>query len=392
MPAAGESLLPHMQSALDDGSFVKLVLSKYRGDEADLNRVDIRLVELRGEPHLAFVYKYATRDTTKNRPVAEGVLRVGDLLGTDFRAGYLFTGDSEVEVLYNRKGKGRVFQRQGEIRAIPSREHNRAKTRLLDPATPFLCELGVTDNRGRVLPSMSDKWRQINRFLEVFANAFDRSPLVARERIRVVDFGAGKGYLTFAIHHYLRTVRGLDAEVTGVELRPHLVAFCNGVVKALGLTGLKMSEGDVEHYSLAQIDILIALHACDTATDLALFSGLQAGAQMLLASPCCHKQIRPQLKVPEVLHPVLRHGIHLEREAEMLTDALRALLLEEVGYQVQVMEFISAEHTDKNKLLLATRRETPAPRNAIRTRIDSLKDFYGITEHHLEMLLRSRPV
>ncbi len=387
MGTAGESLLPYLHTALDDGVLVKLVLSKYRGEERELKRIDIRLVELRGERHLTFVYKYATQDTTKNLAVEAGVARVAKLLGSEFRAAHLFTKEAELEVLYNRKGKGRVFHRKGQIREVPSTDHNRAKQRLLDPAAPFLWELGVTGKAGIVLPSKSDKWRQINRFLEIFVAAFDRSALATEKRIRVVDFGAGKGYLTFAIHHYLRNVRGVEAEVTGVELRSELVEFCNRVVKRQSLAGLKMSAGDVEHFPLGETDILIALHACDTATDLALYSGLRAGAKMLLASPCCHKQIRPQMKLPEVLQPVLRHGIHLEKEAEMVTDALRVLLLEEAGFKAQIMEFVAAEHTDKNKLLLATRRMTSVPTKPIRAQIDALKLFYGVTEHALERML-----
>ena len=206
--------------------------------------------------------------------------------------------------------------------------------------------------------------------------------------MRVVDFGAGKGYLTFAIHHYLLDSADVDAQVTGVELRPHLVALCNKVAGRLHCEGLRFVEGDVHSFPDLEADILVALHACDTATDVALYSGIRAGAKVLLASPCCHKQIRPQIRIPEVLSPVLRHGIHLEREAEMVTDSLRALLLEEAGYKVQVMEFISSEHTDKNKLLVATKRTGRLNPSGPRTRIDGLKDFYGITEHHLETLLR----
>lgn len=389
MAVSGESLIPHLQAALDAGSFVNLVLSKYRGPEKDLARVDVRLVKLRGEGHLALVYKYATRDITRNLPIAEGIARLGELLGDEFKAGYLFTTEVEVEVLYNRKGKGRTFQREGQKREAPPTEHNRGKVRMLDSTLPFLWELGITDRTGKVLPTMSDKWRQVNHFLEIFASAFERSGLAEVERVRVVDFGAGKGYLTFAIHHYLRTIRGVEAEVIGVELRKELVDFCNRVVKRQGLSGLHMSEGDVEHFPLGETDVLIALHACDTATDLALYSGLRAGAQMLLASPCCHKQIRPQMQLPEVLRPVLRHGIHLEREAEMVTDSLRALLLEESGFRVQVMEFVAAEHTDKNKLLLATKRAKAGPTRPIRGQIDALKSFYGIVEHRLETLLES---
>jgi hypothetical protein len=382
-----QSLLPHIEAAIADGSFVKLVLSKYRGQEATIKRIDVRLVDVQGQPHLSFVTKHATNDVTENRPVDAGLRAVDALLGNDFRAGYLFGADREIEVLFNRKGVGRIFVRKGQSRAVPHREHNRKKNHLLTPDAPFLLELGVIDKSGRVKPTMAPKWRQINRYLELFDAAFAKSALAAKGSLHVVDFGAGKGYLTFALYHHLRHNLGLDATVTGVELRGHLVASGNDVARRLGFSGLTMSEGDVNHFPLPATDVLVALHACDTATDLALFSGLRAGAGMLLASPCCHKELRSQITIPDVLQPVLRYGIQLEREAEMVTDSLRALLLEEQGYKVQLMEFVAPEHTDKNKLLVATRRPAPMERTPIRRQIDTLKAFYGISQQRLDSLL-----
>ena len=384
-----DSLLPHVRASLERSDFVRLVLSKYRGKEPELRRADVRLIELGGKPHLSFVFHYETKDVTKNHTVRYGLERLDSLLGSEFREGHLFTRDEEFEAQYSRKGKVRIGRRKAAApREAGSKEHNRAKERLLEPSAPFLCELGVTTKGGKVLPSMSDKWKQINRFLEIVVPALRAVPRQAVDPVRVVDFGAGKGYLTFAIHHYLLDSADVDAQVTGVELRPHLVALCNKVAGRLHCEGLRFVEGDVHSFPDLEADILVALHACDTATDVALYSGIRAGAKVLLASPCCHKQIRPQIRIPEVLSPVLRHGIHLEREAEMVTDSLRALLLEEAGYKVQVMEFISSEHTDKNKLLVATKRTGRLNPSGPRTRIDGLKDFYGITEHHLETLLR----
>ncbi len=385
--AEGDSLLSHLRRALDDGIFVKLVLSKYRGEEPDLKRIAGRLVVLRDQPHLAFVSHYATRDITRNAPLPEALEEVGRLLGTTFRSIHLLTTDEEIAAEYSRKGRCRIQRRKGPPREVPDTAHNRAKRRLIEPGRPFLQDLGITDARGRILPSMSHKWKQINRFLELFDKALDGIGAEAGQPVRVVDFGAGKGYLTFAVHDYLRQVLGVDAQVTGVELRPELVAFCNGVAQRRNCAGLVMHQGDVEHFPVPETDVLIALHACDTATDLALFTGIRAGAKVLMASPCCHKEVRPQMAAPEVLRPMLRFGIHLEREAEMVTDTLRALLLERSGYRVQVIEFISSEHTDKNKMLLATKRPSPPPRDAVQPRIDALKAFYGIREQRLETLL-----
>jgi SAM-dependent methyltransferase len=385
MPA---SLVPHVRAALDGGDFVRLVLSKYRGKEPELQRADVRLIEVGNRPHLSFVFHYETRDVTTNLLVRDGLVRLDELLGREFKAGNLFTRDEEVEAQYSRKGRLRITRRRATIsREAGKAEHNRTKERLLDSSVRFLRELGVAGASGRVLPSMSDKWKQINRFLEILVGALSKVTLQPGKPMHVVDFGAGKGYLTFAVHHYLSRTAETEARVTGVELRPHLVAFCCDVATRLQLDGLKFVEGDIHSFPDLETDILIALHACDTATDIALYSGIRAGARVLLASPCCHKQLRPQMVIPEVLSPLLRYGLHLEREAEMVTDTLRALLLEEAGYRVQIMEFISSEHTDKNKLLVATRRTGRFDPAIYRKRIDALKDFYGITEHHLETLL-----
>ncbi len=174
-----------------------------------------------------------------------------------------------------------------------------------------------------------------------------------------MDFGAGKGYLTFALHDHLRHTLGLAADVTGVELRDDMVRLCSDAAQRLGLAGLAFEQGDVQSRAPEAIDVMIALHACDTATDHAIHAGIRAGAAVIVCSPCCHKEIRPQMKAPALLRPMLQHGIHLGQEAEMVTDSLRALLLESQGYATQVFEFVALEHTSKNKMILATLRAMP---------------------------------
>jgi SAM-dependent methyltransferase len=205
--------------------------------------------------------------------------------------------------------------------------------------------------------------------------------------VRVLDFGAGKGYLTFAVHDHLQQHLQRRPEVVGVELRGDLVALCNGIVQRLGLDGLRFDEGDIARRAPQPIDVMIALHACDTATDLAIHQGVRGGASIILCSPCCHKQIRPQLLSPHPLRPILQHGVHLGQEAEMLTDGLRALLLEASGYDTQVFEFISLEHTNKNKMILAVKRASPKPADEVLEQIREIKRFYGIREQALETLL-----
>jgi SAM-dependent methyltransferase len=226
---------------------------------------------------------------------------------------------------------------------------------------PFLQALGVTDQRRQLIPSMSRKWKQINRFLEVFEAAWHSSSLASPARpVRVVDFGSGKGYLTFALHDYLRNTLRIAVQTTGVELRADLLKTCNDAAAALGVEGLSFEQGDIANRGTTApaFDVMIALHACDTATDEAIHHGIRAGAAIIMCAPCCHKQLRPQLLAPHPLRPIMQHGVHLGQEAEMLTDGLRALLLDAHGYDAKVFEFISLEHTSKNKMILAG--EAPA--------------------------------
>ena len=243
---------------------------------------------------------------------------------------------------------------------------------------------------------MGDKFRQIERFVDLLSSAFRETTLPARasmpdsKPITLCDMGAGKGYLTFAAADFFERVANVPASVTGVETRPDLVDLCNQVAEECGFTDFRFVQSTIAAFQLPPLDILVALHACDTATDDALAAGIAAGAEIILAAPCCQKEIRPQITASGPLYDVLRHGIFAERHAEMATDALRALLLEWAGYRVRVTEFVAAEHTAKNIMLIATKRSTPLLEGAQREigqRITELKTFYGIQHHRLEQLL-----
>ncbi|MES2958049.1 MAG: SAM-dependent methyltransferase [Pseudomonadota bacterium] len=385
--AAVERFFARLDDHLARGSLAKLVLAKYHGTEPDLVRLAVRPLLLRGEPHLSFVYSHSTRDVTHNQPVAEGVATLRALVGPAFRHAHLLAAGEDLELRFTKRGKASLHQ-QSNARDAPSPQgHDREKQRPLNLTTPFLAALGVTTPAGDLVPVMARKFKQINKFVEVLDHALETSPLKAQAAIRVADFGSGKGYLTFAVHHHLRHTLGREAEVAGVELRPDLVELCNKAATRLGLTGLHFERGDVRERPAAPLDIMIALHACDTATDHAIHLGIRSNASLIVCSPCCHKQIRPQLKSPAVMAPMLQHGIHLGQEAEMLTDSLRALLLQAHGYDTQVFEFVSLEHTSKNKMILAVKRAQPLPAEPVLAQIRAIKDFYAVREHCLETLL-----
>ncbi len=384
-----EQFLGLLSKSIELDTFVKLVLAKYHGPEPDLLRVIARRLTVRGEPCLSFVYRYKTRDITKNVEVAEAIAAIAQVLGNAFENAHLLTTSQDIQLAVSRKGKYSLRTGRAEVTAAPSPEHDREKLRFLELDRPFLTALGITDQAHRLIPAMSKKWKQINKFIEVLDHAFASSGLKDTKEARVVDFGSGKGYLTFAVHDYLTNTLGIEARVTGVELREDLVQTCTVAVDRSAIIGLTFEHGDIRSHAAEPIDIMIALHACDTATDYAIHAGVRSGASIILCAPCCHKEIRLQMQSPSLLRPLLQHGIHLGQEAEMVTDGLRALLLESQGYEAKIFEFVSLEHTSKNKMILAVKRDHAAGSGAAKAQIRDIKAFYGIREQSLESLLRA---
>ena len=383
------SFVALLEHALAAGALVKLVLGKPRVAAGDLVRVSARPVVLKSEAHVSFVHTHKTRDITKNLPVGDAVRRVRELIETAFSHAHLFTTTEEVQLMISKKGRQTLMRGKAST-AVALSTHDREKHRFLDLDRAFLTELGVTNAQHQLVPAMARKWKQINKFIEVLDNALENSALKSPAKIDVVDFGSGKGYLTFAMHDYLRHTLGLPARVAGVELRQDMVDLCNGAAQRLALEGLRFEQGDVRSRAPEPIDIMIALHACDTATDHAIHTGIRAGASIIMCSPCCHKELRPQLLSPHPLRPILKHGVHQAQEAEMLTDGLRALMLDACGYDTQVFEFIALEHTHKNKMILAVKRQAATDAMEAWRQVAEIKSFYGVREHCLETLLKQR--
>lgn len=387
-PDARAQFLALLATSLHQHTFIKLVLARHVGAEVDLQRVTAKPLTIKGQASLSFVYRYKTRDITRNLALDEALTLIGELLPASFRNAHLLSLNDEVQLEFTKKGKPMLHRNAvQQAREVVTGEHDREKKRYLELSRPFLHDLGVTDKQQALIPAMSRKWKQINKFIEVFSHALSSAPLAADQSVRVADFGSGKGYLTFAIHDYLRNTLQREAQVTGVELRPDMVELCNAAAARLEHPGLRFECGDVRSVVPSAIEVMIALHACDIATDYAIHTGIRCGAAIIMCSPCCHKQIRPQMHSPGLLKPMLQYGLHLGQQAEMLTDSLRALYLEACGYETKVFEFISLEHTNKNKMILATRRREPVAAQALLEKIQALKAFYGVKEHCLETLL-----
>ena len=407
-PSARDRFLALLRTAVSDGTLEKLTLGKHRGTDATLHNLFIRPVTLKAGPQLCFVWRHATCDITKNLPPARALAQIESLLGPTFLDGHLFTASQTAQLECEPDGRARLAVKKVATapRAAAADGHDRKKTHLIPADSPWLRALGVTNDRGQPRAEMAAKFRQIQKYTELLSDLLDEAGLLAdsapssHERepldspaalslsngrvddrpLRIVDMGCGKGYLTFAI----ATLPGAKADVLGVEIRPELVAPCNDLARTQGLAQLRFAAGSIADTPLEGADVVIALHACDTATDDALARGLAAGASLLVVAPCCQKELRPQLTAPPVLADALRHGIFQERQAEFVTDALRAQLLEWAGYRTKVFEFISTEHTPKN-LMLAAIKSGPrgAADDALAQRIRDFAHFYGIRTQRL---------
>lgn len=385
-----QRFIAKLAASLEDGTFVKLTLSKPRPEADTLKNVYGRTVELKSGPALSLVHRHATRDLTQNHPFKEGVREIEALLSAKFECANLFTTGGDWQLRCRPDGEGKLQASRPAFQAAPDPSHDRAKKSAFGANPPaFLQALGVTGPDGTSRPGMSDKLRQIERFVELFWHLLDDSPLKEKQSIRVLDAGSGKGYLTFAIHHAL-TARGIAAEVIGVEIREDMATLTNRIARECQCEGLSFIQGTIGSMPQEPLDILVALHACDTATDDALFHGISSGVQLLVVAPCCHQEVRPQIESPAVLRSMLKHGILLEREAEILTDSMRALLLEIHGFRANVFEFVSLEHTGRNVMIAAHRRSQDRDVALLQAEFDELARFFGVREQRLAKLLAGR--
>lgn len=375
--------------SLQDNSFVKISLGNYKGTEEQLKNIYIKRVLIKKEEKLSFTYRYKTRDIVKNLSLSEGINAVENALQEGFNIATLFT--SKFDLIIEKLNQKTVLRKtdSSNPKAI-SLEHDKAKNRLIKPQEkPYLHELKITDEAGNVYKNAQDKYRQINHYVEILSTLIKDIP--TQNHLKVADMGSGKGYLTFALYDYLTNVLKLEAAVTGVEFRPDMVALCNNIAQNTGFSTLNFVEGTIEDYDSTGTNILIALHACDTATDDAIYKGITANADLIVVAPCCHKQIRREIekhKATNELDFLTKYGIFLERQAEMVTDGIRAMILEYFGYKTKVFQFISDAHTPKNVLVVGIKNPNAvSKKEEILAKLKATKEYFGIEYHHLEKLL-----
>lgn len=383
-----ENLEQLLQDNVTNGVLTQGTLNNVRKkDPTSFSKVDVKPVKVRDELLYQFSYYYSQKVQHENVPPEEAAHRMMALFQEVFKQGLLYTQEADYHVLISKKGKVTILKK-APTRTHVELTHNRKKRYVLEEGTaiPFLVELGVMTADGKVVAKRYDKFRQINRFLEMIE---DVVPHLQQERtLNIVDFGCGKSYLTFALYHFLREIRGLNVNVIGLDLKEDVIAHCNALCARFGYGDhLQFLVGDIAQYNeLEHVDMVVTLHACDTATDAALEKAVRWGADVILSVPCCQHELFSQVE-NETLTPMLQHGILKERFSALATDSVRAHLLDIVGYSTQLLEFIDMEHTPKNLLIRAVKSKTSAvEREKLVQRYVAFKEFLHI-EPYLEKAL-----
>lgn len=359
------------------------VLSNLRKkDEDSFNKATIKPVLIKEDVKLQFTYEFNNKVLHKNLDDSEAVDEIERLLTREFKQAVIFTKESDYHVLISKKEKVTILKKK------PTREnidlsHNRKKTYIIEDGEPcdFLIRLGVMNEKGKVVSKRYDKFRQINRFLEMVADVI---PKISKEKtLTIVDFGCGKSYLTFALYYYLVDILKLDVNIIGLDLKKDVILFCNEVALDLNYHRLKFIHGDIKDYEdIHRVDMVVTLHACDTATDAALVKAVNWEAQAILSVPCCQHEFYDKIK-SSVLDTMLSHGIIKEKLSSLVTDSLRSNVLEILGYQVQLLEFIDMEHTPKNILIRAIKSDNKDNKESIDKYI-KFKEFWGLKDLYIE--------
>lgn len=337
-----------------DKGLVQLIISNPR-TQAEAVKISLRPVLLKQK----LVFQASAQQEKKifhyNFEQHEAVKAVIKWMGT-YRQLEIFSEIGQATVLVSKKGKITIKEKKNTV-CVKNGDlsHNRKKKYILEPQqkVPFLMDLGVQTKEGRITHAKYDKFRQINRFLEFIEDILPKLP--KDREVTIIDFGCGKSYLTFAMYHYLRELKGYQVHMIGLDLKEDVIHQCRELAQKYGYQGLDFYVGDIAGYEgVGQVDMVVSLHACDTATDYALDKAIRWRAKVILCVPCCQHELNAQIK-NDLLAPILQYGVVKERMAALFTDALRAQILESRGYQVQILEFIDMEHTPKNILIRAVK-------------------------------------
>lgn len=382
-----DEFLAALRESIEEANFAQLVLSRPVTRAAnEAVRVKVRPVRIRGGLRYQWASQVGKQELHDNLEADQLQERVAGQLGRVFRDAHLFTLKGNLELRVNRRGKARLTRTAPTAQTVVA-DHDREKPYLIPEGTPcpFLQAIGVMTPQGRVKAKSYGKFRQINRFLELVNDVYDELP--AAGTLQIVDFGCGKSYLTFALHHLFTVVHERSVRIVALDREASVIETCSATASDLGYSDIEFHQGDIADYEAdGSVHLTVALHACDTATDDALAQAVAWRSQVILAAPCCQHELNSRLD-SEPLELLTRHGILRERFAALATDALRASALEQAGYRTQVIEFVDLEHTAKNLLIRAVRRNPGERLDADEAaRWGQIKDLLGVAELSVDLI------
>lgn len=358
----------------DINTLIFAVLSNVaKGVEKTFNKVNVKPVKIKDELLYQFEFVFDKKVLHENLGALDARNKLYELLETYFKQGQLFTTVSDYQILFNKKREG-VVMPSAPTRALTTVDHNRKKNYLIPEDVPcdFMIHLGVMDESGKVYKKKYDKFRQLNKYLEFVSDVID----TLGNTPTIIDFGCGKAYLTFALYYYLVKIKGMNVKIIGLDLKEDVIDFCNQVAKDLNYEGLSFEIGDIKDYQYSEkVDMVVSLHACDTATDAAIAKAVNWNAKVIFAVPCCQHELFGQLSNRD-MQPLLKHGVVKDKLATIVTDTLRSLALESVGYEVQMLEFIDMVHTPKNILIRAV--NCGAPNESAYSNYLAFKSSWGV--------------
>ena len=371
-----EELLKRVLTSL----LVDMVISGARGG-GDFIKIKVRPVMIRDSLYFQ-VSRYTDKQVFHENMTAEDALEtLSGWILHDFRQAQIRMQNEMVTVLVSKKGKATVKSKKAACIETQNLEHNRKKQYIIEEGTavPFMIDLGVMTESGKIIRTRYDKYRQINRFLEFIEDILPHLP--QNREITILDFGCGKSYLTFAMYYYLKELKGYDIRIIGLDLKKDVIKNCSRLAVKYGYDKLNFYEGSIEEFEgVTQVDMVVTLHACDTATDYAMYKALRWGASVILSVPCCQHELNKQIAASE-FEPITDYGILKERFCALATDGIRAKILEEQGYDTQILEFIDMEHTPKNLLIRAIHRKKQSDKKKEKAaqQVDAFCKQFGFT-------------
>ena len=380
-----EELLKRVLTSL----LVDMVISGARGG-GDFIKIKVRPVMIRDSLYFQ-VSRYTDKQVFHENMTAEDALEtLSGWILHDFRQAQIRMQDEMVTVLVSKKGKATVKSKKAACIETQNLEHNRKKQYIIEEGTavPFMIDLGVMTESGKIIRTRYDKYRQINRFLEFIEDILPELP--TDRTVHIIDFGCGKSYLTFAMYYYLKVLKHYDIRITGLDLKQKVIEDCQALADRYGYDGLQFLCGDIADYNgTDEVDMVVTLHACDTATDYALYKVVKWHASVILSVPCCQHELNRKMQC-ETLSGAFQYGLIKERTAALMTDAMRGQLLEMKGYKTQLLEFIDMEHTPKNILIRGVKSKELLPKAARKQQMENYqkcRDFFG-AELTLEKLFK----